>query len=108
MSKLELTLMQKGEFGLLPAPLQYLYNLGILTSQGISTVLGGDPDETLSSRTGKAVVGGNKFAIYVMSPVLDFLFQENNHAINSIEEDEGAKEIWHWSSYYEDKNTPPK
>lgn len=108
MDKLELTFMQRGEYGKLPAVLQYFYNIGILTSQGISTILGGDPDETLSSRTGKAVVGGNWVAIHILSPILDFLFQEDNHAINSLEEDEGQKEIWHWSNYYKDKDTPPR
>lgn len=92
--------MQRGEFGLLPPFFQYFYNLGVLISQGISTLLGGDPDETLSSRTGKAVIGGNRFAIYFLAPLLDLIFMEPNHAINSIEEDEGKKEIWHWSNYH--------
>lgn len=104
--KLELTFMQKGEFGQLPPFLQYLYNLGVLLSQVISTLLGGDPGETLSSRTGKAIIGGNWFAIYVLGPFLDLIFFEPNHAINSIQEDEGKKEIWHWSDYH--KQVPPE
>ena len=108
MKKAEEGFLVRGEFGKLHPFLQYFYNLGILVSQAISTLLGGDPDETLSSRTGKAVVGGNWVAINILSPILDFIFREPNHALNSIEDDEGKKEIWHWSNYYKNKDTPAK
>ena len=108
MKKQDFNFMQKGELGLLPPFVQYFYNLGILVSQGISTLLGGDPDETLSSRTGKAVIGGNWFATYLLSPLLDLIFMEPNHALNSVEEDEGQKEVWAWSDYYKDKNKKVK
>lgn len=92
--------MQRGENGQLPIFFQYLYNLGVLLSQSISTLLGGDPQETLSSRTGKAILGGNLFAKNYLGPLMDFIFREKDHAINSIQEDEGKKEIWRWSNYY--------
>lgn len=101
--KKQASFMMRGEFGLLPWPVQYLYNLGVLFSQTISTVLGGDPGETLSSRTGKAVLGGNWFAKKVIAPFLDFLFFEKGHAVKSIQFDEGKKEIWAWSKYYKRK-----
>lgn len=88
--------MFKGEFGKLPWPLQYLYNLGVLLSQIINTILGGDPDESFSSRTGKAMARGNWVAINILGPFLDLIFSEKNHALKSIEDDEGKKEIWTW------------
>lgn len=89
-----------GSLGRLWGPLQYFYNLGVCASQVLSTILGGDPDETVSSRTGKAIVRGQWFAVNISGPFLDFLFMESNHALKSIEEDEGDKEIWTWGGRY--------
>lgn len=97
--KADFGLLVRGELGQLPWYLQYIYNLGVMASQNVSTILGGDPGETLSSRTGKAIVAGNWFAIYILGPLLGFLFIDPNHALKSIQEDEGKKEIWHWGKY---------
>ena len=96
--KADFNWITRGEFGLLPWYQQYVYNLGVMGSQNISTLLGGDPGETLSSRTGKAVVDGNWFAIHILAPFLGFLFLDPAHALKSIQEDEGKKEIWHWGT----------
>jgi hypothetical protein len=88
--------IQNGATGDLPKALQYVYNLGILASQILSTLLGGDPDETFSSRTGKACKRGSWVARKILSPALDVLFLDENHAVKSIEFDEGSKEVWRW------------
>jgi hypothetical protein len=89
--------MLDGEFGNLPKPLQYIYNLGVCFSRVLSTFLGGDPDETLSSRTGKAIVANKWFAVNVLGPFIDTIFFDKGHCLKSIELDEGSKQIWDWS-----------
>jgi hypothetical protein len=75
---------------------QYIYNWGDVLSQVLSVALGGDPDETVSSRTGKAMEAGIWWFVHVQGPFINFLFQDPNHCTDSIEPEEGAKELWHW------------
>lgn len=77
---------------------QYIYNIAVTISQIFSAVLGGDPDETTSSRVGKAQKAGKWWAIHLAGPVLDLFFREKDHAIKSIEPGEGAKQVWDWSA----------
>lgn len=70
---------------------RYLYNLLIVLSQFCNTILGGDPDETMSSRIGKGARRGNKFYIF-FSRFLDIF--EKNHCKEAIEEDEGKDAIF--------------
>lgn len=84
----------KGEATIL---LQYVYNLGVSLSQFGSAVLGGDPDESLSGRTGKASRAGKWWHVHVQEPAINRLFKDPKHCFNAIEDDEGAKELWDWS-----------
>lgn len=64
----------------------YLHNIGIVTSQVLNTILGGYPDETLSSRSGKRKLKGKAFP----ANVIDVLFfWQDEHSISAIEWDEG-------------------
>ena len=77
-------------------PFQWIFNMGVLGSQWLSVILGGDPDETISSRLGKAQRAGVWWAEKIACPLVDLLLFEENHCLKSIEDDEGMKEIWHW------------
>lgn len=69
---------------------QYLLNILISLDQFVNTLFCGDPDETISSRTGKYIRrnSGSWFARRLHA----FLnFFERDHCIKSIEEDEGEK-----------------
>ena len=77
--------------------LQYMFNIGVHLSQFVSVLLGGDPDETLSSRIGKATVKKKWFFVHVATPFINWLTGEDNHCIKAIEFDEGKKTIWDWS-----------
>lgn len=76
---------------------QLTYNIGLLLSQILSVILLGDPDETVSSRTGKAANAGKWWFVYVQEPFINFLFQDKNHCQDAVEEDEGCKQLWDWS-----------
>lgn len=71
----------------------YLFNLGVAVDQLASAILGGAPDETLSSRFGKAQREGKKWAC-VICRILDIF--DPGHCEWSIERDEGRKRIWEW------------
>ena len=82
---------------------QYLYNLFLSLSQLLSTILGGDPDESLSGRLGRAYLSGQPRwfvtpALRLNDFLFKFLFKEQNHSINSVEWEEKPheKELWSW------------
>lgn len=81
--------------GTAPRPLQYIFNVGLSLSQMLSVILGGDPDESVSSRTGKAAIAGRWWFVHFQEPFIDWLLGEG-HCRNAIEPDEGCKEIWSW------------
>lgn len=66
----------------------YLFNFLIAIDQLLNTILGGFPDETLSSRAGKARNNGKKWGCYFCK-VLDAI--DKNHCDKSIEWDEGHR-----------------
>lgn len=68
---------------------QYFWNILIWLDQGLNTILGGHPDETLSSRMGKYVQKGRGVIPCFLCKVLDVVFREKDHCINSIESDRG-------------------
>lgn len=71
---------------------QYFKNLFVGFDQLGNTIRGGDPDETISSDTGKAVRDGNAGpARRLLAKVLNFF--DPNHVQDAIEEDEGKDEI---------------
>jgi hypothetical protein len=80
---------------------QYLLNNLVALDQSFSAVLGGDEDETISSRLGKAKRGDFgkawKVTLTPISYAVDAVFRpiegEWNHCTRHIEEDEGKDEI---------------
>lgn len=78
------------------APWQYGYNLCVAGSQLSNTVLGGDPDESLSSRFGRAQEDGVVAVRYGLAPVTNVIVGPD-HCRRCIEHDERRnKELWSW------------
>lgn len=61
----------------------------VAIDQLINTIIGGDPDETISSRAGKYVRRGRGWFPCQLCKLLNLF--EKDHCIRSIEEDEGDK-----------------
>lgn len=86
----------------------YGYNLLIGVDQMANVVLLGFPDETISGRTGRALVSGKaKWYIKAWRHVLDlgaFILGDGpNHSVRAIEHSEKFderrdEELWHWSN----------
>jgi hypothetical protein len=66
---------------------RYIWNLLISIDQLLNTILGGFPDETISSRMGKRVKKKNCKVCKVLCRLLDSF--EKDHCYKSIEKDEG-------------------
>ena len=66
----------------------YLLNVAISVDQLANTILGGDPDETISSRAGKYALSGNPIPARVINAL--FFWQED-HSRAAIEWDEGKR-----------------
>ena len=80
---------------------KYIFNLLISIDQLANTILGGDPDETLSSRMGKMVVrwrvGSTKSQLrYKLAVAICWLLNkiDPDHCNKSIEHNEGDDDIW--------------
>jgi hypothetical protein len=73
--------------------IKYIKNIFIGLDQFVNAILGGDPDETISSRIGKRIRSNKAtpFERYI-AHVLDNI--DKNHCNDAIEEDEGDDEIW--------------
>lgn len=67
---------------------KYLWNIWVSADQFMNTVLGGDPDETISSRMGKKVAQSKCVLCKLVCRLLDRI--QINHCIKSIEQDEGG------------------
>lgn len=77
-------------------PWQYVFNVGLSASQCLNTVLGGDPDESLSSRIGRSDQAGHWPAHYGLAPAVDLLIGPD-HCEQCIEHEEPcSKELWAW------------
>jgi hypothetical protein len=77
-------------------PWQYVFNLGLSISQCANTVLGGDPDESLSSRLGRGRSKGIWPVKYALAPLVDLILGPD-HCHQCIECDERfEKELWAW------------
>ena len=67
---------------------RYLTNLLLWVDQGGNVLLGGHPDETISSRVGRGAIKGNRFAL-LAERVIDWIFWrlagEVGHCRASIE-----------------------
>jgi hypothetical protein len=72
---------------------KYLLNILISIDQLGNTVLGGDPDETISSRLGKIKIGhGGRIPWYrPLCKVIDWGLEliDPGHSVDAIEGDEG-------------------
>jgi len=77
---------------------QYIINVLLGIDQLGNAILGGDPDETISSRLGKLKVrhSGTIPWYRPVSGLVDYLLDkiDPNHSIDAIEEDEGALAIF--------------
>lgn len=69
---------------------QYIWNMLIAIDQFFNTLIGGDPDETISSRAGKSQK--TSLIAKVLCWFLNKL--DTEHCKESIEEDEGNKELF--------------
>ena len=67
---------------------KYFWNMLIAVDQLVNTALGGDPDETISSRAGKRQHEATwaRWLCWFLGKI------DNNHCNESIEEDEGKDE----------------
>lgn len=66
---------------------RYIWNLLISIDQLFNTILGGYPDETMSSRMGKHIVKRNCPVCNFICKILNLI--DPNHCIKNIENDEG-------------------
>lgn len=66
----------------------YFLNLLIALDQLGNAIVAGDPDETISSRAGKAQRAGRRWGC-ILCRMLDWF--ERDHCAKSIEPDEGAR-----------------
>ena len=67
---------------------QYFWNILISIDQLLNTLIGGDPDETISSRCGKRKIKVCKWLCKALH-----MF-DKNHCEESIEIDEGKRELF--------------
>jgi len=78
----------------------YLYNIIIAVSQLVNAALGGQPDETLSSRMGrvKRSHGGSFPSHMKLARFLDWFLDkiDKDHFWTSIKEPTRERELWDW------------
>jgi hypothetical protein len=80
----------------------YLYNLALAFDQFMNALLLGDPDESISGRTGRALASGApKWWVPFLAKHIDWmflhLFGERNHVANAVElNEEYSHELWSW------------
>jgi hypothetical protein len=72
--------------------IQYFWNILIAVDQFANTLLGGDPDETMSSRMGKNIRAGKcklcKLTCYFLGLI------QKDHCDKSIEPDRGSRQVF--------------
>jgi len=67
---------------------RYLRNLAIALDQGLNTLLAGDPDETISSRVGRAALAGKRWgriSEWIIDRLFVWLGEAPGHCRRSIE-----------------------
>lgn len=76
---------------------QWGYNNFIALDNYRSSQLGGDPEETISSRLGKARLRGRSKTFIFLADKVDLVFKvikdQDNHCVASIEREEGDKQV---------------
>jgi len=73
---------------------RYFWNVLLGLDQFLSVLTGGDPDETVSSRVGKAATAGSRIGM-ALEWCLDGVFG-TGHCRESIEADEGKEKVAQW------------
>jgi len=68
---------------------QYLYNILLSLDQLLNTILGGDPDETCSSRVGKYYNGS-----IFHKAINKIFFWQKDHCAESVDETEGSDAVF--------------
>ncbi len=82
--------------GTAPCLWQYGYNVILSGSQMCNAILGGDPDESLSSRFGRAEQDGCWPVKHVIAPATDLLIGPD-HCLKSTEcQGNRKREVWSW------------
>lgn len=81
------------------------FQLAVAVDQYMNVVWLGNPDETISSRTGRAIVSGKPkwYIKYLLHPFVDWAARRfgdgPDHCVRSIETDEHMErqyEVWKW------------
>lgn len=92
--------------------IRYFCNLFLSIDQLINAILGGDPDETVSSRIGriKRANGGAVPRFRLISRTTDkcLEFVDPGHSIDSIEEDEGSAGVIDTPNNLKEKKWTPR
>jgi len=70
---------------------RYFWNVLLGLDQFLSVLTGGDPDETVSSRVGKAAAAGSRIG-RLLECGLDAVFGAG-HCRRSVEADEGSERV---------------
>lgn len=69
---------------------RYIFNLLVSLDQFGNVLAGGDPDETISSRTAKAHRAGRRWGRWGCA-ILDWF--DPDHCVGALEPDEGGKAV---------------
>lgn len=77
------------------------FNMLIAVDQFANTVILGDVDETISSRTGRAILSGKakwfvKYLQFFIDKIFNVIDGQRNHCINAVEHGKTFKNIWKW------------
>lgn len=72
---------------------RYLFNALVGLDQFINTLIGGDPDMTLSGRMGRAVAQGRCKVCRVVCWLLDRIDKDHCARANKNEADEGSDQV---------------
>lgn len=78
-------------------PLKYIFNVLVAIDQLGNALIGGDPDELISSKMGKYLMTAKKgtFKWYIaMAICVPLNFFDKNHCIDAIELEEGEYDLW--------------
>jgi hypothetical protein len=70
----------------------YVYNLARWLDQGLNVLTGGDPRQTVSSRLGRAQLGGKWWADWLCAAI-GFVWRDPRHCLDAVREADNAMEV---------------
>ena len=70
----------------------YAYNLARWLDQGLNVLTGGDPRQTVSSRLGRAQLGGKWWADWLCAAI-GFVWRDPRHCLEAVREADNALEV---------------